>query len=209
MITLHHLVFSRSTRVLWALEELGIPYQLVVHQRDATFRAPPELAAIHPLGRAPVIVDDGLTIAESGAILAHLNDRHGGGRLAPEPGSDARAIHDQWLHYAEGSAAFPILLTLVGGMIGGLQPGLAQMVDPERDKTLAYISDRVADGPWLLGSQFTIADIHLGFLIDLADGGGLLADYPHLKDYLSRLRARPAYEKAIAIGGPVFPPRPA
>ncbi len=206
MITLHHLAYSRSTRILWALEELGIPYEMVVHQRDENFRAPPELAAVHPLGKAPVLVDDGLTIAESGAILTHLNDRHGGGRLAPLAGTDERTVHDEWLHYVEGSAAFPIMLTLIGGMVGGLQEGLTRFVNPERAKTLGYIAERMGGGPWLLGAEFTIADIHLAYLIEVADSAGLLAEYPQLRDYLARIQARPAYQKAIALGGPVVPP---
>lgn len=206
MITLHHLVFSRSTRILWALEELEIPYEMVVYQRDETFRAPPALTAVHPLGKAPVVVDGDLTIAESSAILTHLNDRHGGGRLAPAPGTDARTVHDEWLHYVEGSAAFPIMLTLIGGMVGGLQEGLSGFVLPERAKTLAYIAGQVGDGPWLLGAKFTIADIQMGYVIEVADSAGLLAKHPQLLDYLTRLKARPAYQKAIILGGRVVPP---
>ena len=207
MITLHHLLFSRSTRILWALEEFGIPYDLVVHQRTAAFRAPPELSDLHPLGKAPVIVDDGLVIAESGVILTYLNERHGGGRLAPAPGSDARFIHDEWLHYAEGTAAMPIMLTLIGGMMGGLPENMKAFVGPELSKTLAYIADGVGDGPWLMGGDFTIADIQLAYLVELADSAGLTADHPRLKAYLERLQARPAYAKAIALGGPVVPDR--
>jgi len=206
MITLHHLTFSRSTRIVWALEELGISYEMVTYQRDETFRAPPELAAVHPLGKAPILVDGGLTIAESGAILTHLNDRHGAGRLAPAPGTDARTVHDEWLHYVEGSAAFPIMLTLIGGMVGGLPEGLSGFVSPERAKTLAYVAGRIGDGPWLMGANFTIADIQLGYLIELAESAGLLAEYQKLRDYLARLKARPAYQRAIAVGGPVVPP---
>ena len=116
MITLHHLAFSRSTRVIWALEELGVPYALVAYQRTAAFRAPPELTRVHPLGKAPVLVEGDLRIAESGAILAYLNDRHGDGRLAPPVGSDARAVHDDWLHFVEGSAATPIMMTAASSM---------------------------------------------------------------------------------------------
>ena len=205
MITLHHLVYSRSTRVLWALEELGIPYELIVHQRTPSFRAPPELAAVHPLGKAPVIVDDGLVIAESGAILSYLNDQHGGGRLAPPVGSKARVIHDEWLHYVEGSAAMPVMLNLIGGMMGGLPENLAAFVQPELAKTMAYIADGVGDGPWLMGEDFTIADIQLAYLVELAVGAGLAAGHPGLQPYLSRLQDRPAYQKAIALGGPVVP----
>jgi glutathione S-transferase len=202
MITLHHLAYSRSTRVLWALEELGIPYELVVYQRTASFRSPPELAAVHPLGKAPVIVDDGLVVAESGAILTYLNDQHGGGRLAPPIGSKARVIHDEWLHYVEGSAAMPVMLTLIGGMVGGLQENLTAFVQPELVKTMAYIADGVGEGPWLMGEDFT------AYLIELAVGARLAADHPGLKTYLFRLQARPAYEKAIALGGPVVPSQP-
>jgi len=207
MITLHHLEFSRSTRILWALEELELHYDLVVYQRDQAFRAPPALSAIHPLGKAPVIVDDGLTIAESGAILTHLNEQHGGGRLAPQRGSDEWPIHDEWLHFVEGSAAFPIMLTLIGTMIGGLQEGLAAFVVPERAKILAYVAGRVGDCPWLMGTKFTMADIQLAYVIELAEAAGLLADHPSLLDYLARLKERAAYKKAIAVGGPVVPPR--
>lgn len=208
MITLHHLAYSRSTRVLWALEELGIPYELVVYQRTPSFRAPPELATVHPLGKAPVIVDDGLVVAESGAILTYLNDQYGDGRLAPPIGSKARVIHDEWLHYVEGSAAMPVMLTLIGGMVGGLQENLTAFVQPELVKTMAYIADGVGEGPWLMGEDFTIADIQLAYLVELAVGAGLAADHPGLKTYLSRLQARPAYEKAIALGGPVVPSQP-
>jgi glutathione S-transferase len=206
LLTLHHLAFSRSTRVIWALEELGLPYELVTYQRTPAFRAPPELAEVHPLGKAPVLADNALRIAESAAILAHLNDRHGSGRLAPPIGSDARAVHDDWLHYVEGSAAMPIMLTLIGGMTGGLPAGLAGFVTPELAKTLAYIADAVGDGPWLLGADFTIADIHLAYLVELAGAAGMLAAHPSLAAYLQRLQARPAYAAAIAKGGPVVPP---
>lgn len=207
MLTLHHLAFSRSTRVIWALEELGLPYELVTYQRTPAFRAPPELAEVHPLGKAPVLVDNALRIAESAAILAHLNDRHGSGRLAPPIGSDARAVHDDWLHYVEGSAAMPIMLTLIGGMMGGLPENMKAFVGPELSKTLAYIADGVGDGPWLMDGDFTIADIQLAYLVELADSAGFTADHPRLKAYLERLQARPAYAKAIALGGPVVPDR--
>lgn len=209
MITLHHLVYSRSTRIIWALEEFGLPYELVVHQRLPSFRAPPELAAVHPLGKAPVIVDNGLTIAESAAILSYLNDRYGDGRLAPPAGSDARVIHDEWLHYVEGSAALPVMLNLIGGVTGGLQGALAAFAESELAKTIAYIAQGVGDGPWLMGDQFTIADIHLAYLLELAESAGLLADHANLRAYVERFRARAAYQKAISAGGPVVYPRQA
>jgi glutathione S-transferase len=205
MITLHHLSFSRSTRVIWALEELGIPYELVIYHRTPAFRAPPELAEIHPLGKAPVLVDGDLRIAESGAILAYLNDRHGGGRLAPPAGGAARAVHDDWLHYVEGSAAMPIMMTLVGGMTGGLPESLADFINPELTKTLTYLASAVGDGPWLLGDAFTIADIHLAYLVELVGAAGLLAAHPPLASYLARLQERPAYKRAIEKGGAVLP----
>lgn len=206
MITLHHLTFSRSTRVLWLLEELGLEYKLVVHERDANFRAPAALKAVHPLGRAPVIIDDGLMLAESSAILRHIDDRHGGGRFSPPLGSDAASVHDEWLQYAESSAAMPILLNVIGSMVGGLPPGLTAFVEPALASTLDYIADAVTPGPYLMGDELTLADIQLSYLLVLADARGMVGDRTAIRDYLRRLGKRPALVKAIEVGGPMAPP---
>jgi glutathione S-transferase len=205
MITVHHLNFSRSSRVLWLLEELGLDYQLVRYQRDAAFRAPPSLEAIHPLGKAPVIQDGDLVLAESSTILAYVNERHGGGRFSPPVGSDAAAIHDEWLQYVEGSAAFPVMMTLIGGMTGGLPEGLQTFVGPSVAKTMAYIASGATPGPYLMGEAFTLADIQMSYLLVMAERVGLLEAYPTIAAYLKRLEARPAFAKAVEMGGPMVP----
>ena len=203
MLTLHHLNTSRSSRVIWLFEELDIPYELIRYERDATMRAPRELAAVHPLGKAPILQDGSLTLAESASILAYVNERHGGGRLAPTPGTADAAIHDEWLQYAESSAALPIMMTLLGAMTGGLPDGLRGFVTPEVAKTLDYIAERVETGPYLMGEQFTIADIQHSYLLEAAGSMGLLADHPAIGAYLERLKARPAYARTIEVGGPM------
>jgi len=206
MITLHHLNFSRSTRVLWLLEELGIDYDLVRYQRTAGFRAPDTLKAVHPLGKAPVLQDDDLTLAESASILSYLATRYGDGDFLPPAGTAESAIHDEWLQYAESSAGLPIMMTLLGGMMGGLPDGLRGFSDGELKKTFDYIDARLAaGGPYLMGETFMIADIQLAYMIDVAESAGLLGGYPALGAYLETLKARPALAKAIEIGGPMHP----
>lgn len=206
MITLHHLNFSRSTRVLWLLEELGLDYELQTYERDGNFRAPAALASVHPLGKAPVLVDDGLVLAESGTILRYLEGNYGDGRLVPAPGTPDRAIHDEWLDFVESSAALPIMLTLLGRMTGGLPPGLAGFTAPELAKTLSFISDRVADRTYLMGDRLTLADIQMSYLLAVLRQSGHLESYPAVAAYLERLEATPGLTKAIELGGPMAPP---
>ncbi|MBA2935538.1 glutathione S-transferase family protein [Sphingomonas sp. CGMCC 1.13654] len=206
MITLHHLNFSRSTRALWLLEELGIEYELVEHKRDQNFRAPPSLSAVHPLGKAPVIVDDGLILAESGTILRYLEQKYGDGRLVPAPGTPDRAVHDEWLDFVESSAALPVMLTLLGGMTGGLPEGLKAFTSPELSKTLGYISDRVTDRTYLMGDRLTLADIQMSYLLAALGRTGQLDAYPAVAEYLDRLEETPGLRKAIEKGGPMAPP---
>ena len=161
MLTLHHLNYSRSIRVIWLLEELGIEYDLVKYERDANFRAPPELKAIHPLGKAPVLVDGDLTLAESAPILAYIDERYGERRFSPPIDSDAAAVHDEWLQYVESSAALPIMMTSLGKRMGGLPDGLAKFTGPEVTKTLDYIGAGVGEGPYLMGEQLMLADIQM------------------------------------------------
>jgi glutathione S-transferase len=207
MITIHHLNFSRSTRVIWLLEELQLPYTLVKYERDANFRAPSSLKAVHPLGKAPVMVDDGFVLAESSAILTYINDQLGGGRFAPKAGTQKRFIHDEWLQYVESSAAFPIMMTLISSRLGGLSEGLQRFAEPEVTGTLGYISSALAKGPYIMGDGFTIADIQFAFPLEAARNAGLLDDYAVLRNYLARLAERPAYIKAIEIGGPMVRPK--
>lgn len=207
MITVHHLNFSRSNRVIWLLEELGLPYKLVKYERDAHFRAPASLQKIHPLGKAPVIVDDGLVLAESAVILTYINDRHGEGRFAPKPGTQKRVLHDEWLQYVESSAAFPIMMTLIGKMMGGLPDALQAFAGPEVTKALDYVSSALVQSPYIAGDGFTIADIQFAYPLENAQQAGLLEDYAVLRSYLARFAERPAYIKAIAAGGPMVGPK--
>ncbi|WBO21374.1 glutathione S-transferase family protein [Sphingomonas abietis] len=206
MITLHHLNFSRSTRILWLLEELGLDYELVTHARDRHSRAPDALKAIHPLGKAPILIDDALTLAESGTILRYLEQKYGDGRLVPAPGTADRAIHDEWLDFVESSAGLPIMLVLLGGMTGGLPEGLSRFARPELRKTLDYIDAGVRDRPFLMGERLTLADIQMSYLLAAARHAGLLQDHPAILAYLERLEAQPAMVKALARGGPMTPP---
>lgn len=207
MLTLHHLNYSRSIRILWLLEELGIEYDLVKYERDTNFRAPPELKAIHPLGKAPVLVDDDLTLAESASILAYIDERYGDRRFSPPADSDAAAIHDEWLQYVESSAALPIMMTMFGKRMGGLPDGLAKFTGPEVTKTLDYIASGVGDGPYLMGETLMLADIQMCYMLAIAESSGLLVEHPTVQAYLDRLRARPAFVAATEIGGPLMPAR--
>jgi glutathione S-transferase len=207
MIVLHHLNYSRSFRVIWLLEELGLDYKLVKYERNAQFRAPPELAKIHPLGKAPVIEDGDLILAESAVILNYLNDSYAAGRMVPPKGEKTHVLHEEWLQYVESSAAFPIMMTLIGGMTGGLSDGLAAFAEPGVAKTLDYIASGIGAGPYIMGEQFTLADIQFSYVLVMAGHAGLLQGRQPILDYLDRLAARPAYAKAVEIGGPMAPPK--
>jgi glutathione S-transferase len=207
MLTLHHLNYSRSIRVLWLLEELGIEYDLVKYERDANFRAPPELKAIHSLGKAPVLVDGDLTLAESASILAYIDQRYGDRQFSPTVDTDAAAVHDEWLQYVESSASLPIMMTSLGKRMGGLPEGLAKFTGPEVTKTLDYIASGVGDGPYLMGEALMLADIQMCYILAIAESAGLLADYPEIVAYLGRLKERPAFVRATEIGGPLMPAR--
>ena len=207
MITLHHLNLSRSTRVLWLLEELGLEYDLVRHERTPQFRSPESLKAVHPLGKAPTIEDGSLKLAESAVVLDYINTRYGDGQLAPTAGTDAAWVHNEWLHYAESSAGLPIMITLLGAMTGGLPEGLGGFAGAELTRTLDHIETNIGDSPFLMGEQFTIADIQLAYLLTLVRSVGMLGEHKGLLTYLERLEARPAFQKAIEIGGPMTPPR--
>jgi len=205
MVTLHHLNYSRSTRVLWLLEELGLTYELVTYERDQNFRAPAVLALVHPLGKAPIVDDEGLVLAESATILRYLEQKYGDGRLVPAPGTADRAIHDEWLDYVESSAALPIMFTVLGSMTGGLPSGLAGFTEPELRKSLSFISDRVAGRTFLMGDRLTLADIQMSYMLAALRRANQLEAYPAISAYLERLEATPGLTKAIAIGGPMTP----
>ncbi len=205
MVVVHHLNFSRSHRVIWLLEELGLPYRLVRHERDANFRAPPALMQVHPLGKAPVIQDGDLTLGESAVILGYIDTRYGEGRHAPPRDSDAWFEHEEWLQYAESTAAFPIMVKRIGVITGGLSERMERFVDPTLAKTLRHIADRMSGRDYLMGDALTLADVQMAYPLEMARSMGLLQDYPAIADYLARLAARPAFMRAIEIGGPMLP----
>jgi glutathione S-transferase len=219
MITVHHLNNSRSQRVLWLLEELGQPYEIVRYERDpVTMLAPASLKAVHPLGKSPVVVtDDGLTLAESGAILETLTERYGQGRLAPAAGSPAAARYRYWLHYAEGSAMPPLLLKLMFDRIekakmpffakpiakGIAQKAKSAFIGPQLKTHLDFMEGELGKSEWFAGAQFSAADIQMSFAVEAARArGGLDASRPRLMAYLARIHARPAYLRAVERGGP-------
>jgi len=203
MITVHHLNDSRSQRILWLLEELGLPYEIVRYQRDAQTRlAPPELKAVHPLGKSPVLTDDGRTLIESGAIVDYLVRRHGGGRMAPGADTPAYDEYQQWLHYAEGSAMLPLMLHLYVSRLGEAGAPLKPRIDSEIANHLGYVDGVLAGRPWLLGEQFSAADIQMSFVGEAAGAYGKRTAYPQLDAWVRRFQARPAYRAALARGGP-------
>ncbi len=203
MITVHHLNNSRSQRVLWLLEELRLPYEIVKYQRDPQTRlAPPELKGPHPLGKAPVIVDDGRTVAESGAVIEYILRKYGDGRLAPDPKLPAYIDYVQWMHFAEGSAMLPLLLGLYVSRLGDAGAPLHPRITSELANHLGYMSNALGGKDWFLGSELSAADIQLSFVVEASDARGLLKDYPNLAGFRDRYRARPAWQRAIERGGP-------
>ncbi|HEY8516174.1 MAG TPA: glutathione S-transferase [Candidatus Binatia bacterium] len=203
MLTVHHLNNSRSQRILWLLEELGVPYEIKHYKRmEPLPLAPPELKEVHPLGKSPVVTDDGVTVAESGAIVEYLLDTYGGGRLRPTPGTPEHVQYVQWMHYAEGSAMVPLLLALYAGMLGDGAAPLKPYIDGEITKHLSYIEDAVRGRSFLVGNDLTGADVMVSFPLEAADAGGRLAGHAELRRYLDALHARPAYKRALEKGGP-------
>jgi glutathione S-transferase len=217
MIIVHHLNNSRSQRVLWLLEELGLEYEIKRYQRDPkTMLAPASLREVHPLGKSPVITDGGLTLAESGAIIEYLVDQRGGGRLAPSPDTPERLRYTYWLHYAEGSAMPPLLLKLVfdrierGPMPFFVRPvaraiaGRAKstFIEPQIARHLDYLEAEIGRSTWFAGNEFTAADIQMSFPLEAAAArAGLDASRPKLMAFLERIHARPAYRRALQRGG--------
>lgn len=217
MITLHHLNNSRSQRILWMLEELGVPYEIKRYQRDPkTMLAPPALKAVHPLGKSPVITDGEITLAESGAIIEYLADRYGDGKLIPAPGTPERLRCNYWLHYAEGSAMPPLLLKLVFNrvrttpapfFVKPVAKAIANKVDksfidPQLKLHLDYLEGQLDQREWFVGDSLSAADIQLSFPLEaFAARGGLDNEYPQLAAFLKRIHARPAYQRALTKGG--------
>ena len=202
MIVVHHLNDSRSQRILWLLEELRLPYEIKPYQRDPTTRlAPPELRAITPLGKSPVITDDGKLVIESGTIIDHIIRRHGDGRLQPDPSSDAYDEYMQWLHYAEGSAMLPLMLHLYVSRLGDAGVPLHPRIESELANHLGYIDAALRDRTFLVGESLTGADVQMSFIAEFAGALGKRAPYPAMEAWVKRLHARPAYRAAVERGG--------
>jgi glutathione S-transferase len=202
MIVVHHLNDSRSQRILWLLEELQLPYAVERYQRDPrTRRAPPELKAIHPLGKSPVIADNGKVVAESGAIIDYVIRHHGGGRLQPDPSSAAYDDYQHWLHYAEGSAMTALMILGRAMTLGDAAAPLRPGVDAEVANHLGYIDAKLEGRQYLLGDALTAADIQLSFVGELAAARVGLSGYPNIASWVRRFQARPAYKAAVARGG--------
>jgi len=217
MITVHHLNNSRSQRILWLLEELGLPYEIRKYQRDPkTMLAPPELRAVHPLGKSPVIQDGDTVVAESGAIIDYLVGKHGAAALAPAPGTPERLHYTYFLHYAEGSAMPPLLLKLVFDRVASspapffVRPIARAIADkvkstfvqPQIRQHLAFLEGELGKRTWFAGDAFSAADIQMSFPLEAAAArGGLDKQYPNLVAFLDKIHARPAYRRALERGG--------
>ena len=205
-IIVHHLENSRSQRILWMLEELGLPYEVKRYERDPkTMLAPPELKKVHPLGKSPVIEDtdaDGRVIAETGAIIDYLVEK-ADGKLGPPPHRDSVLRYRHFLHYAEGSLMPPLLLKLVLSRIPLMGKAAIKRIQPMIDVHLDYVESELATRPWFAGDQISAADIMMSFPLEAAvSRGGLDAGRPHTMAWLEKIHARPAYQKALERGGP-------
>jgi glutathione S-transferase len=196
MLQVHHLNNSRSQRILWLLEELDAPYEIVHYKRMTPVPlAPPELKKVHPLGKSPVVTDGKHTIAESGAIVEYILDTYGKGRLR-------HVKYIEWMHYAEGSAMLPLMMHLYAGFLGEGAAPLRPRIDSEIANQLSYMENALEGRNFLVGKDLTGADVQVVFVLEAADASGLLKDYPALRHYLQAMQARPAYKRAIEKGGP-------
>jgi glutathione S-transferase len=216
MLTVHHLNNSRSQRVLWLLEELGVPYEIVRYQRLPSMFAPKELRAVHPLGKSPVITDNGHTIAESGAIVEYIVETYGNGRLVPPPKTPERLRYTYWLHYAEGSAMPLLVQKLLFTLAPKRAPFLmrpllapvfkqmlAKIVTPQLKQHMTFWESELAKSEWFAGDEFSAADIQMSFPLEAASvRGGLDGNYPKAMAWLELIHARPAYNRALEKGGP-------
>lgn len=217
MLTVHHLNNSRSQRILWLMEELGLEYEIKHYERDkTTMRAPASLRTVHPLGKSPVITEGDVTVAESGAIIEYLIERHGKGRLVPAVGTPDRLRYTYWLHFAEGTAMPPLVMKLVfnrietGPMPFFIRPIAKKIsatvkntfINPELAQQLNYMETEIAKTGWFAGPEFSAADVQMSFPLEAAASrGGLNASHPRLMEFLKRIHARPAYQRALKRGG--------
>jgi glutathione S-transferase len=216
MITVHHLNNSRSQRILWMLEELGLPYEVKHYQREPTMQAPAALRAVHPLGKSPVITDGDKTLAESGAILEYLVDTYGDGRLKPAAGTPERIHYTYLLHYAEGSLMPLLLMKLIFNRMPERLPFLMKpvgkaiaaganktLLDPQIGAHFGFLEGELAKRLWFAGSEFTAADIQMSFPLEAASARApIVRQMPKIAAFLDRIQARPAYKRALEKGGP-------
>ena len=215
MLIVHHLNNSRSQRLLWLLEELGVLYEIKRYQRDPkTMLAPPELRKVHPLGKSPVITDGEVTLAESGAIMEYVLEKFGRGRLVPPPNTPEKLRYTFWMHFAEGSAMPPLVMKLVLGRMGKapllvrpIAKGIANkimkgFVEPNINRQLDYMESELNRSTWFAGNDFTAADIQMSFPLEAsAARAGLAGSRPKLTEVLARIHAREAYRAALERGG--------
>jgi glutathione S-transferase len=217
MVVVHHLENSRSQRVLWLLEELGVPYEVKRYERDKkTMLAPPALKAVHALGKSPVITDGEVVVAESGNIIEYLVETHGGGKLIPPASSAERLRYRYWLHYAEGSIMPLMVMTLIFSKLAPMSPALvrplvkaivgnvkARFLGPQTKLHLDYLEAELGKSEWFAGKDFSAADVQMSFPLEAAASrGGLDASRPRLAAFLKKIQGRPAYQRALAKGGP-------
>ncbi|MBE9000663.1 glutathione S-transferase [Nostoc sp. LEGE 12447] len=203
MIVVHHLNNSRSQRVLWLLEELGIDYEIKFYERDQkTMLAPTSLREVHPLGKSPVITDAGNTVAESGAIIEYIVDRYSNGQLIPPSGTPERLRYTYWLHYAEGSAMPPLVMNLVFNRFGVGDSVNEGFIAPQIKLHFDYIEGELRKSTWFVGEEFTAADIQMSFPLEIvAMEAELISSRPKIKQFIERIHARPAYKRALERGG--------
>ena len=203
MLILHHLNNSRSQRIIWLLEELGVEYEIKPYQRDPdTQRAPAELKAVHQLGKSPVLEDDGLIITETGAIIVYLLDKFGDGKLRPKKGTQEYVDYVHFLHFAEGSAMLPLLLALYTGFLGEAGAPIQPMIMSEIKAILDYCEYHLISKTWFAGDEMTGADIQMIFPLEAAKARGRLKGYDSCNEYVDRVHALPAYQRALEKGGP-------
>ncbi len=201
-LIVHHLNNSRSQRVLWLLEELGVPYEIQHHQRDAvTNLAPPSLTTLHPLGKSPIINDNGRMVFESGAITEYLSERHNGAHLVPERGTGDHVRYTEWLHFAEGSAMTPILLRLYTSRLGDAAAPLKPRIDQQLESHFQFMEDSITPSGFFVGETLSGADIMLSFAAEIAVAQGFGEHMPKLAAFVKMIHARPAYQRALEKGG--------
>lgn len=202
-IIVHHLNNSRSQRILWLLEELSVPYEIRHHQRDAvTNLAPPELLKIHPLGKSPLIEDDGQVVFESAAIVEYITERHNGAHLVPARGTPDHIRYLEWLHFAEGSAMTPILLNLYTSRLGDAAAPLHPRIDQQLESHFQFMEDSLQPSGWFVGDRLTGADIMMSFPAEAAVKMGRCKERPKLAAFVDNIHARPAFIAALEKGGP-------